>query len=68
MRTGPHNGCTRVFTVPDGHWVVNYCFTQGDEVNGRDTWSWSRYSNGGPVYYGWIPDAFLRDHGSSTEC
>ncbi|MEV4709471.1 hypothetical protein [Actinoplanes sp. NPDC049316] len=68
IRTGPHVGCSRVITLATGRWVTLDCYTEGDTVAGRDTWSRVRYSNGGPVYQGWLPDSRLREHGAQEEC
>ncbi|MGI5214435.1 hypothetical protein [Plantactinospora sp. CA-290183] len=69
MRTGPHVGCSRVVMVPDRHWVTLDCYIEnGDNVGGYESWSRVRYGNGGPLYVGWIPDAHLRERGSTELC
>jgi hypothetical protein len=68
MRTGPHPYCDFVHQVPWTYWVVLDCFTTGSTINGVSTWSHVRYSNGGPVYSGWIADYHLSGLGSNYRC
>jgi hypothetical protein len=68
MRTGDASSCDLVTRVPWWHWVVLDCFVHGESVNGVSTWSHVRYSNGGPVYSGWISDYYLSGLGSSFIC
>jgi hypothetical protein len=69
MRTGPQGYCDLVTRVPWGHWVTLDCFVHdGQNVNGVTTWSHVRYSNGGPVYEGWISDYYLSGLGSGFNC
>ena len=69
MRTGPQGYCDLVTRVPWGHWVTLDCFVHdGQPVNGVTTWSHVHYSNGGPVYSGWISDYYLSGLGSGFNC
>jgi hypothetical protein len=70
IRSGPHVGCGRITSIPDGKWVTYDCYTEdGDNVGGYESWTWVRYSNGtAPLVQGWIPDANLRDLGADTLC
>jgi hypothetical protein len=40
----------------------------GQNVNGVTSWSHVRFSNGGPVYCGWISDYHLSNLGSHFWC
>lgn len=69
LRDGPWSYCSVLHRVPWGHWVVLDCYiSDGQNVNGVTSWSHVRYSNGGPVYSGWISDYHLSDLGSHYRC
>jgi hypothetical protein len=69
MRDGPRSDCSLITRVPWGHWVALDCFVHGGQnINGITTWSHVRYSNGGPVYWGWISDYYLSGLGSNYNC
>jgi hypothetical protein len=69
LRDGPWSYCNVLHRVPWGHWVVLDCYiSDGQEVNGVKSWSHVRYSNGGPVYSGWISDHHLSGLGSNYRC
>jgi hypothetical protein len=69
LRDGPRSDCSVLTRVPWGHWVALDCFiADGQNVNGVTSWSHVRYSNGGPVYHGWISDYHLSDLGSHFRC
>jgi hypothetical protein len=49
--------------------VVLDCYiSDGQDVGGVTSWSHVRYSNGGPVYSGWISDHHLSGLGSNYRC
>lgn len=69
MRDGPWSYCTLITRVPWGHWVTLDCYiADGQSVSGVTSWSRVRYSNGGPVSYGWIADYHLSGRGSNYRC
>ena len=69
MRDGPWSYCSLITRVPWGHWVALDCFVHdGQNINGINTWSHVRYSNGGPVDQGWINDYYLSGLGSGFNC
>ena len=69
MRDGPQSYCGLITRVPWWNWVALDCFVHdGQNINGITTWSHVRYSNGGPVYQGWISDYYLSGLGSNFNC
>lgn len=65
-RTGPHTTCTALGLAVKNTLIYYHCWTVGQEVNGKRTWTWGRVA--GTQRYGWFADAYLSDGGARKQC
>jgi hypothetical protein len=63
IRTGPHESCAVVRTVPASTSLFYHCFTVNESGN-----TWTHVRIAGTQTFGWVFDDHLNDHGSFDRC
>ncbi|MFJ4103221.1 hypothetical protein [Amycolatopsis japonica] len=65
-RTGPHTTCSAYAWVDKGTLIYYHCWTVGESIEGKRTWTWGRIA--GTQKQGWFSDYYLSDGGATKQC